>query len=323
MDQISIVIPTRGRLDALAMTLDALAAQDLEGVTPEIVIVCSGDRAEIVRPRVERVARNHPLPIHVIERRSAGAAGARNAGVEAAASELILFLNDDTPPASADLVRRHAEVHRDRPEEWHGVLGSVAWHPQAEQTPVMHWLARTGKMNDYSGLASDGGKRPMLYAPNLSLRRSALEEVGGFDERFWRYGWEEYDLALRLADRGFRLTFMPDLVCWHYHRYTLRDSLRRMEAVGQGASLLNRVHASRPELATPAPGGAKGRLASALGPAALHASVPAWLPERLRDQLFRALHYAVLARGYLRGPLPGDDESADRAKSRDEFTPAI
>ena len=41
---------------------------------------------------------------------------------------------------------------------------------------------------------------------DMAVRRTALEEVGGFDERFSRAYREDTDLALRLLDAGWRLT---------------------------------------------------------------------------------------------------------------------
>jgi GT2 family glycosyltransferase len=299
MDQISVVIPTQRRLHALSRTLAAVADQDCEDFEIELVVVCSGASGEY-RSSVHELISKLPVPAKVVEKDRGGAAGARNAGVELAAGDLILFLNEDTPPASRDLVRSHVTIHRASDDEWRGVLGRVVWDPRTQSTPVMEWLSRSGKMNDYAGLAEpDAPVR--IYAPNFSLRRSALLAVGGFDERFWRYGWEEYDLGLRLADRGFTVAFAPELVVTHDHRYTKRDSLRRMETVGEGAALLNRVHAGRPDLETPAPHGLKALVARAFAPVAMVVPVPGWLPTRLSDPIFRALHYATLARGYAHG----------------------
>ena len=303
MDQISIVIPTHRRIEALRRTIDSLAKQELDGLEAELIVVCSGSVVGHSE-RVSEAVAGHPLPARVLSRPEGGSAGARNAGVEAAASDLILFLNDDTPPASTDLVVGHARAHDEDTDPWRGVLGPVVWDPHLAITPVMDWMSRTGKMNDYAGLEAEGEGTPTLYAPGLSIHRSALVAVGGFDERFSRYGWAEYDLALRLFDRGFRIAFRPDLVAWHDHRYTLGDSLRRMESVGRAANLLNRVHAARDELATPRPAGAKGRAARLLAPAATYVPVPGWMPGRLRDQTYRTLHYAMLARGYAQPEIP-------------------
>lgn len=48
----------------------------------------------------------------------------------------------------------------------------------------------------------------------MLIRRSALEEVGGFDEAYWFYG-EELDLGTRLRDSGWRVLATPELEVLH------------------------------------------------------------------------------------------------------------
>ncbi len=47
------------------------------------------------------------------------------------------------------------------------------------------------------------------------FRRSALQRVGGYDERIFLYG-EDVELSYRLRDHGFVLRYCPKAVCWHY-----------------------------------------------------------------------------------------------------------
>ena len=144
MEQISVVIPTQARLPVLARTLNLLAGQETAGVEIEAVVVCSGATPEH-REEVRELVAGLPLAAKVLSRTDGGAAGARNAGVEVAESELVLFLNDDTPPLSGGVVRAHVEAHADDPDQWRGVLGRVVWDPQIEATPVMDWMTRVGE----------------------------------------------------------------------------------------------------------------------------------------------------------------------------------
>ena len=48
----------------------------------------------------------------------------------------------------------------------------------------------------------------------LLLRRAALAEVGGFDERFFLFS-EEVDWCRRAADRGWSVVFTPRRECVH------------------------------------------------------------------------------------------------------------
>ena len=48
----------------------------------------------------------------------------------------------------------------------------------------------------------------------MLIRRSAFEQVGGFDEAFWLYG-EELDLCTRLRDMGWKVLASPGLEVLH------------------------------------------------------------------------------------------------------------
>ena len=48
----------------------------------------------------------------------------------------------------------------------------------------------------------------------MLLRRSAFEQVGGFDEAFWLYG-EELDLCTRLREAGWKVLATPELEVLH------------------------------------------------------------------------------------------------------------
>ena len=49
---------------------------------------------------------------------------------------------------------------------------------------------------------------PWVKGALLAIRRTAFEEIGGFDEFFFMY-YEDTDLCLRLAKRGWRIRFTP------------------------------------------------------------------------------------------------------------------
>ena len=55
---------------------------------------------------------------------------------------------------------------------------------------------------------------------NLSLRREAFRRIGGFDERFQVYGWEDTDFGYRAAQAGLRLLCNPRALSYH-HDYAI------------------------------------------------------------------------------------------------------
>jgi GT2 family glycosyltransferase len=58
----------------------------------------------------------------------------------------------------------------------------------------------------------------------LLVRRTAFEEVGGFDERFFLYA-EESDLCARLSERGWTILFEPAARVVHRGGVSAGDAL--------------------------------------------------------------------------------------------------
>lgn len=292
MPDVTVVIPTRDRWDVLARTLAALRAQELGPVEAEVVVVDNGSREPAPELAGARVV-SEPVP---------GAAAARNRGILEARGRIVLFVGDDCIPASRELVRGHCEAHADGGAC--AVTGRIEWDPAVERTAVMDWLERSGHMVDMARLTREAPGPETFYTGNVSVPREALLDACGFDQRFSGYGFEDLELALRLADRGVRFAHRPDLGVLHAHRYGLERSLERMAAVGRGGRLLHTIHDHRRPL--PGPPAGRGRLA--LGLALRH--VPA-LPG---DLGLRAAHLAAFAEGYMAEPL--DDHPSLRGYSR-------
>jgi GT2 family glycosyltransferase len=282
---LTVVIPTRDRWSVLRETLRSLTAQDLGSFAVEILVVDNGS--------------SEPPPdlgdVRVVSEPVPGAAAARNRGVAEARSDLILFTDDDKRPASAGVLRGHIEAHA-AGDTFLAVMGRVVADPSVVDTRFMRWLVASGKLMDEEEATGDWRT---FYTGNVSLRRSAILAVGGFDERFAGAGWEDTDLALRLEDQGVRISHRPDLVVHHVHGFDVAASLRRMEGVGRGAALLERLHSFR----DPLPGPAKSRARLFVG--RVLPPVPgAW----------RALHLRAYARGYAASAL--SDDPAQRGYGR-------
>ena len=56
-----------------------------------------------------------------------------------------------------------------------------------------------------------------LFGACLMIRKSALEKVGNFDERFFMY-FEDLDLCRRFWAAGYQVVFYPEVRLVHYHQ---------------------------------------------------------------------------------------------------------
>jgi glycosyltransferase involved in cell wall biosynthesis len=304
MNSLSVVIPTKDRATALARTLAALEAQRVGDASVEAIVVDNGSSDGTLEQVRERAA-GAAIPIRLLEQPSGGPAAARNAGVEAAGGEVLLFLGDDTEADGAELLRSHLDLHAARPERTYGVLGRITWSPHNQVTPFMRWLENGGPQFHYFELEPGPvDAASYFYSSHASVKRSLFEHAGGFDERFPTAAVEDTELGVRLADAGLELDYHPELLVLHDHPTTPAQSLRRSVAVGRSAALYNKLRPDRPHPGVQAPRG--------LGWSAVRAAAPLLgalarlpLPKGLRERIWLAMTRGGYARGYRLGPVEG------------------
>ena len=239
MPEISVVIPTYNRLETLAEVIPTLLAQDLDAGSFEL-LVCDSNSTDGTAEFLARVHAEHSNVRHLPGSYS-GRAMARNAGIDAAQGEVILF-NDSDILASADLLRRHLEHHRAETgiavvglEVQVKDLGDYAYkreHPEARGS--LHKPTRK--------------TLPWLYflTGNASVRRADLLRVGKFDESFTGYGHEDLELGYRLERAGLRILYESRAINYHCQDVPHDDQKEKMKLAGRSTVRFYRKH---PDLA--------------------------------------------------------------------------
>ena len=83
---------------------------------------------------------------------------------------------------------------------------------------------------------------PLGFVPSAAIvvRRTALSDVGGFDEGL-KYG-EDVDLVWRLVEAGWTVRYQPSAVVRHRSRESLKAWLRQRYGYGTGHGALARRH---------------------------------------------------------------------------------
>jgi glycosyltransferase involved in cell wall biosynthesis len=227
--KLSVIIATKDRAARLDAALESLR---LQGTTPpmEIVVVDNGsldDTRQIVEKHSARYL-FEPVP---------NRGRARNRGVAAATGTHLLFVDDDVI-VPAGFVAAHARAHDDAVFP-RAVTGPIVNVPNPGDRP-------SPRAGNYSGA--------FFCTCNASVGKSTLEAVGGFDEQFDLYGWEDTELGIRL--RGFDVAhvFAWDAYLWHIkppHEETIDIALTRtIEKARMAARLVRKSPTPRAKLAT-------------------------------------------------------------------------
>lgn len=225
--RVSVVVPTYERSFRVRATLSALARMEPPSGGFETIVVDDGSSAEHAES-LARSAAEVPAA-RVIRQENRGPAAARNAGVAVASGELIAFLDDDCVPSPDWLVRLTAPF--DSADPWLAAVGG-----RVLPAPPTNWVARFLAATEYSS----GVQAVFVNAAtaNACYRRSVLEELDGFDERFLHPGGDDPDLSERVRRAGYRLKFVSEAVVYHSELESYRDFLHHMYCRGLGEARL-------------------------------------------------------------------------------------
>ncbi len=229
----SIVIPARSRSKDLDDCLAALDGQRPGRSDFEVIVVfdrapggrgCEGMGGFSFDVRCERLAGG------------AGAAAARNRGVELSRGEVVLFLDDDSVPP------RHwlAGVCRfwDEPGGFDGMGGHVT---SAADDGILSRV-NSEMFNWYYDSFSGASGTTFLSTCNAGFLRKALMKVGGFDESFPEAGGEDGDVCYRMVASGGRLRLLEGVEVYHDRRITALDFARKHFNYGKAARRLATLH---------------------------------------------------------------------------------
>jgi GT2 family glycosyltransferase len=204
---VSVVVPTFRRPEALRLTLGALTAVDYPKDELELIVV--DDAAEAVTATVVEAFQG-VVRITLLEQDQSGAATARNTGARAAAGDLLLFLDDDMIVAP-EHIDQHVRTHSAYQS---AMVGSWRWYTDSalatlNATPFGRYRVALERRFmdelDEPSLGGDCSAAAVLAANDLSLARTAFEELGGFDEAYPHAGAEDQDLSIRARAAGMQL----------------------------------------------------------------------------------------------------------------------
>jgi len=215
----SLLFPTRRRREYLAVALASVAAQ--AAARGAELIVVEDDPAD---PATERLVRSHGGR-YLAHGEPRGINVARNSALAAASGELLCFLDDDVEawPGWLDALLAAA---RACPE--HEAFGGPI-RPRLEGGRL-HACGREPLPLTSLDLGPADRDAEFAWGANLTLRRSALERIGGFDAALGGAGDEE-DWQRRLRAAGGRIRYVA--AAGVDHRRTGADA--RLPALSRAA----------------------------------------------------------------------------------------
>ena len=200
--RISVIVCTTGRIEHLRRCLSSLSA--LDGSEPYDAIVVDNDPSHATREIAAQYATRYVTePVRGLSR-------ARNAGVRATASEIVAFIDDDATADVAWLTSIAKEFDDPRVAAVAGQVFSTRTDGDCAAFSISERRVIDRADPHWFEIAAFGG---VGNGPNISFRRSALLQIGGFDPRLGLGsaipGSDEHDVFLRLVNAGFAVVSSP------------------------------------------------------------------------------------------------------------------
>ncbi|WP_350016803.1 glycosyltransferase [Rhodanobacter sp. IGA1.0] len=229
---LTVIIPVYRNADAALRLARTLISQSLpDGHSLEIIAVDDGSGDNTA----ERLTQAQiPLLRVITLSENRGRAAVRNLGAKVALGEILAFIDCDCLPQSHDLLARHVAMLSQ---------GCVASCGPTSGREKGFWgryqeAASRRRQKQYENGVPYAGT-----TANLAVLASAFFSVGGFDEGYRHYGFEDRDILIRLSRIG-EVVWCAEATMQHLDLLTIKSVLVKMQrAAGPSAEKFSGDHA--------------------------------------------------------------------------------
>lgn len=244
---VSVIIPVYNQADSLRIVLEFFKYQTYPHDRYEIIIVNDGSTEEGLSPVNENLWPQPRCRVRWVHQENKGRAAARNAGVAVAEGKYLIFCDADRFPCR-DFVKMHMEAvtgHENTavigcPWDYFGNKNKlchtdeISWPDIVKYSRKPQYYVKISNIFNEEGLTDSSIAWASFLVGNSCVNKSEFIEAGGFDPEFNFWGFEHFELGLRLQNKGIRLLNCPDIGNFHiphargqgYYRSMIEDSTR-------------------------------------------------------------------------------------------------
>ena len=233
---VSVVVGIRNEEKFIEECIESLLNLDYPKDSYEIIIV-DGMSTDKTRDIVQK----YPIKLLLNERKNVAAA--RNLGVKNARGELVAFTDGDCKVDSQWLKTLVREME-DSPEDVVCFGGpNLIFDTDPVFGRVVGYAQESFLGSGGSAQSKNSTKKHYVGSlPNCNAmyKKAAIQEVGGFDERF--VVGQDGDLNYRIGKKGNKFLYIPNAQVLHHRRGTLKSFSVRMFKYGMWMAELFKKH---------------------------------------------------------------------------------
>ena len=211
---LSVIIVNYNTADFIIRCLNSISLQ--KNVSYEVILIDNGSKDGSVE-----IVKNNFSWVKLIENReNLGFARANNQGLKVSSGRYIYYLNPDTELATGVFKKLTAYMDTNLKV---GLAGTCIINPDGSlQSSVEKKYPGQGyTRRDLKNLK---GKIAWVLGASIIVRKTVVESLNGFDERFFLYG-EDLDICLMVRKAGWYIGFIPEAVVTHWGGQSERKNL--------------------------------------------------------------------------------------------------
>lgn len=245
----SIIIPVYNQVESLLAVLKSLAYQDIDKHYFEIVIVDDGSTDRLRTMEGGTLTLIYDIPIKLIHRENGGRAKARNDGINNSSADILIFCDADRIPESS-FISKHIEKQNSNIDVVIGAsldfwgnnkyIETLDWRKIDSLSREGTYLKKVSKYYQHDKSGIEKNRWLTLLIGNSSIKKSCIDDVGGFNNVFKEWGFEHFELGYRLEKRGY--IFGYDDFIKNYHLPHKREEKFYEKAIGKNISILQQLY---------------------------------------------------------------------------------
>lgn len=239
----SVIIPVYQQLAQLKKTLNLFADQTIDRDFFEIILVNDGSTD---CEDFHFMLSEYPFLLHTISIRHAGSAHARNVGAKIAKGSYLVFCDADRMPDKEYLSNYLAAIqNKDASKSvFQGrVMNCFAVNIETSDYSKIVQFSRDNQyyhkiMKIYEDTSTQSGIKWASYmVGNSCISKVLFEKMGGFDSQFLKWGFEHFDLGIRLMEADVAFISVKEAI--NYHIPHSKEKQEYVELFQESIEILN------------------------------------------------------------------------------------